>query len=107
MPGRSDDRKGDSGGEMAELMAMRARDGETDLANVVALLRAVAIEHLKACCSRSIHLGHAISASHPLVLDAAAWLSELRGEDEREIARRITRGLENGVAAIFRGSAAG
>ncbi len=79
---------------------VRPKDSETDLAHFVALLRAICIENLKVACERSICLGRAISASHPLVMDAAAWLGGVRGEDEREIARRIARGLESGVAAM-------
>ena len=88
-------------GDMAALMEMRAKDPETDPRNIVQLVNAVIIAHLEGCCARSIRNGGALGARHPMVLDAAAWVSEIRGEDDvRAIARRIHEGLVAGLRRL-------
>ena len=85
---------------MAILAEMRARDSESDLRNILQFVRATIIAHLESCCARSIRQGAALGPRHPMVLDAAAWVSELRNDDVRLIAKRIHEGLRAGMAKI-------
>jgi hypothetical protein len=83
------------------LAEMRARDSETDPKNILQLVNAIIIAHLEGCSARSIRQGSALGPQHPMVLDAAAWVSEVRGDDDvRAIARRIHQGLAAGLRRL-------
>ena len=89
------------------VLAARAQDEDTDLAQFLDLVRAICLQHLAACAEASIRRGVALPPGSDEVKDASAWLTEIRPESEAIIARRISEGLAAGLARLEAEAAAG
>jgi hypothetical protein len=87
--------------DLAALREARAKDKDTDPANLMALLHALILEKLSVVCEIAVERGVPLSAGHPAMRDAIDWLTEVRPDDTRDtLARRIQEGLAHGLERL-------
>ena len=85
---------------LPHVLAARAKDEDTDLRQFVDLVNAICLEHLAVCVEMSIRRGVALPPGSDAVIDAAAWLAEIRQESQSVIARRVSEGLAVGLRRL-------